>query len=362
MVARVPAFALLFLAALSSHGQQAFDRRLSLGEPVTAQTPTQVESAWIDLRQIAAANAKAQSAPSWVESVTLGPGASDSPVAVKSVFRIRVSQPKKELNALMFRLFFDDNPKAQPEIVAWDESGTQVVRSGPLGAGLNLPTSETVIIPMINVTSLDVEVPGDGSTIRGAYVDWMTSSEVVHPLHTEHRDIMPEPFGASVPLRAAQGDTELFGTVTAPLAAETVPMGPSVEQSASFQFGVESMPLLALLTFEVASPKVEAPPNIYLNGEDMGPATLVLPDLADPGYRGEMRSLVRQMQYQYTGWVRAQKLLPVSRLKVGTNDLIVVAGEGTAVSAIRATQLQLKYLWEKSDYVLKPEKSFYEKK
>ena len=361
MLSRASAFALLFATVTSSQGQQAFDRNLSLGESA-AETAAPVESAWIDLRQIAAANAKAQSAPSWVEAVTLAPAPSDSPNAKKSVFRIRVSRPKKALNTLMFRLFFDDNPKAQPEIVAWDESGTQVVRSGPLGAGLNLPTSETVVIPMINVTALDVEVPGDGSTIRGAYIDWMTSSEVVHPLHAELNEVAPPPFSAGLPLHAAQSDTQLFGTVTAPLAIETVPMGPSIQQSAPFQFGLEAMPLLALLTFEVASPKVEAPPNIYLNGEDIGPVTLVLPDLADPGYRGEMKTLVRQMQYRYTGWMRAQKLLPVSRLKVGTNDLIVVAGNGTAVSAIRATQLQLKYLWEKSDYVLKPEQSLYEKK
>jgi hypothetical protein len=361
MVSRILAFALVFVAVASSRAQQAFSRSLSLGEAAT-EAPTTVESAWIDLRQIASANAKAQSAPSWVESVTLTPAASDSPLARKSVFRIRVSAPGKGFRVLMFRLFFDDNPKAQPEVIAWDESGTQLIRSGALGAGLNLPTSETIIIPMINVTSLDVEVPGDGSTIRGAYIDWMTSSEVVHPLHAERRDMIPEPFSASAPLHPAQNDTELFGTVTAPLAAETVPMGPSIQHSASFQFGLEAGPLLALLTFEVASPKVEAPPNIYLNGEDIGPATLVLPNLADPGYRGEMRSLVRQMQYRYTGWVRAQKLLPISRLKVGTNDLIVVAGNGTAVSAIRATQVQLKYLWEKSDYVLKPEQSLYEKK
>jgi hypothetical protein len=360
MVSRVLAFALLFVTvAASLHAQQAFDRRLSLGDAII-DTSTPIESAWIDLRQVAAAHSKVQSAPGWVEAVTLVPGVSDSSTAVKSVFRIRVSRPKKELNALMFRLFFDDNPKAQPEIVVWDESGTQVVRSGPLGAGLNLPTSETVVIPMINVTALDVEVPGDGSSVRGAYIDWMTSSEVVHPLHGELTQISPQPFSAGLPLHTAPNDKELFGTVTAPLAVETVPMGPSIEHSASFQFGLESMPLLALLTFEVASPKVEAPPNIYLNGEDIGPATLVLPDLADPGYRGEMRTLVRKMQYQYTGWMRAQKLLPVSRLKVGTNDLIVVAGSGTAVSAIRATQVQLKYLWEKSDYVLKPEKSLYQ--
>jgi hypothetical protein len=50
--------------------------------------------------------------------------------------------------------------------------------------------------------------------------------------------------------------------------------------------------------------------------------------------------------------VRAQKLVPASHLRVGTNDLIVVGGPGTPVSAIRATQIQLKYVWDKSDYLL----------
>ncbi len=244
MVSRIVSFALVLVTVLgaSSRAQQAFDPGISLGQSAS-ETSAPVESAWIDLRQIAAANSKAQSAPSWVEAVTLGPGAaSDSQIATKSIFRIRVSRPKKELNSLVFRLFFDDNPKAHPEIVAWDESGTQVIRSGALGAGLNFPTSETVVIPMINVTALDVEVPGDGSTIRGAYIDWMTSSEVVHPLHAEHRDIMPEPFGASPPLLPVETDTELFGTVIAPLATETVQMGPSFQQSAPFQFGLEAKP------------------------------------------------------------------------------------------------------------------------
>ena len=353
MLLRVIASVLFFGAVFSSRAQQALDNNLP-GQGNAEQS--QVSSAWIDLRQTIAANAKVQSAPAWVESVTLGPAASESTIATKSVFRIRVSRPNNEFRVLMFRLFFDDNPKAQPELVVWDESGSQVLRSGPLGAGLNLSSSETVFIPMINASTLDVEVPGDGSTIRGAYLDWMTSSEVVHPVNAERRDVIPMPFAVAAPLHAPESDTELFGAVTATLATETLSIGPSVQNGASFQFGIESPPLLALLSFEVASPKVEAPPEVYLNGEDIGPVTLALPDLADPGYRGEMASLVKEMHFQYTGWIRAQKLVPVDRLKVGTNDLLVISGAGTAASAIRATQVQLKYLWDKSDYVLRPER------
>jgi len=58
------------------------------------------------------------------------------------------------------------------------------------------------------------------------------------------------------------------------------------------------------------------------------------------------------MRFQYTGWLRAQKLIPVSNLKVGTNDVIILSGAAASTSAIRGTQVQLKYRWEKFDYLL----------
>ena len=131
-------------------------------------------------------------------------------------------------------------------------------------------------------------------------------------------------------------------------------MGPSVQNGAAFQFSIEAQPLMALVSFEVASPNVDAPPEIYLNGESVGPVSLVLPELADPAYRGEVSALVPQMRFQYTGWVRAQKLVPASSLRAGQNDLLIIAGGGTSASAIRATQIQLKYLCDKSDYLLVP--------
>jgi hypothetical protein len=127
-----------------------------------------------------------------------------------------------------------------------------------------------------------------------------------------------------------------------------------MKDGASFQFGLEAQPLVALLTFEVASPQIEVPPEIYVNGEDIGAASLVLPDLADPAYRGLSRSLLQTMQLQYTGWVRAQRVVPASILKAGENDVIILAGTGTSASAVRETQIQLKYLWDKSDYLLEP--------
>jgi hypothetical protein len=38
---------------------------------------------------------------------------------------------------------------------------------------------------------------------------------------------------------------------------------------------------------------------------------------------------------------------------VGANDLLITNEVGTGASAIRATQVQLKYIWDKSDYLLR---------
>src|ERR1700704_1132703 len=318
MPSRIVAFVFLLGAASLTQAQEAVRHSLPR-QSIVPERSKPPESSWLDLRQNAAARSTTQSAPNWVEDVTMVPGGSTAEGVVKSVFRIRLARPLGDYSVLFFRLFFDDKSDAHPELVAWDESGTAVLRSGALGSGVDVPSSDSVMIPMNGISTVDIEVPGDGTTIRGAYLDWMTSSEVVRPLSTEVRDVIPQPFSEMPPLHALNQDIEKVGTVTATLAADTIRIGPSMEQGAAFQFGMEAQPLLALLTFEVASPRIDMPPEIYVNGESIGPVTLTLPELADPAYRGKSDSLVKQMHFQYTGWLRAQKIVPVASLKAGNN-------------------------------------------
>jgi hypothetical protein len=350
-------FAILFAAICRVSAQEAFTDALPAPADAATDTTTEQpipESAWLDLRQNAPQNSKPQNAPSWVEALTLLPAeTTEGAPMTKSIFRIRVTQPSPEYQVLFFRLFFDDKADQQPELIAWDESGSHVLRSGRLGAGMNLPSSDSVLIPMTGASSIDIEVPGDGKTLRAAYLDWMTSSEVVHPVNAEHRDVIPEPFSSLPTLRAPPDDVENFGTVTATLSPETIRINGQTQEDAAFQFPIEAQPLTALLTFEIANPRIDAPPEIYVNGQDVGPASLSLPDLADPAYRGEVEPLSTQMRFNYTGWLRAQKIVPAASLTVGTNDLVVVNGADTGAAAIRATQIQLKYIWDKSDYLLR---------
>ena len=346
------ALAILLAAVGSVCAQEA----LTDGLPAQSDTSSQANpaSAWLDLRQIAPRNSKTQIAPEWVEALTLLPGqASEGGNGSKSIFRIRVAQPGPEYQVLFFRLFFDDKPNQQPELVAWDESGTHILKSGTLGVGMNLPSSDSVLIPMTGASAIDIEVPGDGKSVRAAYLDWMTSSEVVHPVNAEHRDIIPEPFSSMPTLHSPPEDLENFGTVTATLSAEPIRIDSRTQENAAFEFPIEAQPLTALLTFEIANPSIDAPPDIYLNDQNIGPASLTLPDLADPGYRGESEPLTKEMHFHYTGWLRAQKVVPASALNVGSNNLVVANGAGGGAAAIRGTQVQLKYIWDKSDYLLR---------
>jgi hypothetical protein len=346
------ALAISFAAVCRVCAQEALSDALPSPAEITAQPVP--ESAWLDLRQNAPRNSKPQNAPAWVEALTLLPGeATEGGGTSKSIFRIRVTQPGPDYQVLFFRLFFDDKPNQQPELIAWDESGTHMLRSGTLGVGMNLPSSDSVLIPMTGASAIDIEVPGDGKTIRAAYLDWMTTSEVVHPVNAEHRDVIPEPFSSAPALHPPPEDVENFGTVTATLAADAIRIDGEPQESAAFQFPIEEQPLTALLTFEITNPSIDIPPEIYVNGQGIGPVSLTLPDLADPGYRGEVEALTPQMHFHYTGWLRAQKIVPASVLKVGPNDLVVANGAGSGSSAIRATQIQLKYIWDKSDYLLR---------
>ena len=351
MLLRSAAFLAFTFTVSATHAQEAFNNSFAARRDIKTER-LQVESAWLDLRQTN--NATPQVAPPWIESITLVPVQPSDGSPTHTIFRIRVQHPRSDMQSMLLRLFFEDKPQQRPSIIAWDESGTQILQSGALGAGIDLSSSETILLPMIGVSCIDIDVPGDGSTVRGVYLDWMTSRTVAHPLAADRRAVVPEPFSAAAPLPTQTADKATFGAVTATLSPDTIRIGASVQQGAAFQFGIEAEPLVAMLNFEVASAQIDSPPQVFVNGENIGVASLTLPDLADPGYRGETKRLLGGMRFHYTGWLRAQKIIPAANLRVGTNDVIVIGGAGTPASAIRATQIQLKYLWDKSDYVLDP--------
>ncbi|HEV2995150.1 MAG TPA: hypothetical protein VGW99_04260, partial [Chthoniobacterales bacterium] len=97
------AVALIFSAIPLVSAQEAFNQRLPTQGPGAAvAADVAPESAWIDLRQSAAARFTTQSAPSWVEAVSKAPTAAMDGNA-NTVFRIRVTHPAGDYRVLFFR-------------------------------------------------------------------------------------------------------------------------------------------------------------------------------------------------------------------------------------------------------------------
>src|SRR5437763_12989153 len=170
----------LILAARTLLAQEAVNRDSILAgqSPAFAITPPVSGNAWIDLRQNAKPGA-VQSVPDWVEAVTFMPPDAQTNAAAPSVFRIRLARPGGRASVLFFRLFFNDQTSARPEIVVWDESGSQLLRSGPLGIGIDLVSSESVMIRMHGITTIEVEVPGERDSVRGACLERRRRSAMI---------------------------------------------------------------------------------------------------------------------------------------------------------------------------------------
>jgi hypothetical protein len=172
-------------------------------------------------------------------------------------------------------------------------------------------------------------------------------------------DFAPAPdlvdaFGRSAPLKLPGDDLGLYGRVKAALDRGAVKLTPSEAPHCVWEFELQAVPLLALVTFEVLDADAEAPLGLMVNDRPLGPVSVQWPDLADPGYVGLVRPLETGMRFRYSGWLRVQKTIPGSALRTGTNRLVLQLHSDSGPVAIRTLELQLKNNWKNLDYTLAP--------
>ena len=288
-------------------------------------------STYLDLRP-ALAGSPPQTAPRWVESFDFiaatrpaaDAGSEKSALEsgldrTRSVFRIRVQRPAETSDHLQVRVFFDDRTEdTRPRVSVWNELGERMMRSAPLGQGLGLPSSEVVTAFMNGVNYLEIEAPGDGSQVRGVFLSWMENAQVLQPRDFPAPESVRQPFGILPRTRTHPVDTALFGSVAARLlGSKPVVLKTGESPSTAFEFELEHPPLMAVVTYEVLGAAVDAPPSVTVNGHALGAAEFYLPDLADPAFQGETREAESRMSFRYTGWLRAQKVVPADALAAG---------------------------------------------
>lgn len=326
--------------------------------PIFAQTlrrqPTPF-SVWIDLREVAAGKmTRAAALPIWLDSVQFDEKPNNGDPNAPSIFRLHFRR-MAHLNAeLQLRLFFDDQAGRAPTIKGWSETGLQRFQAGPFGSGLEMPTSESLLISMADLDDIEIAVPGDGHGIRGVFLSTMQKGETHRALDFAPAGTQVEdPFNNLPYGKPEADDAFLYGRVKATLEPGIIKLAP-LQRAESLEFELDQRPLLAVLTFEVLNVDPLAPPEITINRRPLGPVSIHAPDLADPGYVGTVRTLDREMRFRYAGWLRCQKIVPASALDAGLNQLTFQMQKQTGAIAVRAIELQLKHNWQSLEYKIIP--------
>lgn len=309
-------------------------------------------SVWLDFRVLAAANPPKLSLPIWFESLTTSSTPASAATPETTVFRLFFRQISAVNSELLLRLFFDDIQNGDPTVTGWSETGASKFQRGPLGDGLGLPTSEILILPMTGVDYIEISVPGDGSSIRGAFLASMKQTPGSNPIDYPPVSTVGDAFGNLPPSTPTAADSHLFGRVKATIDPGIMKLTPGTAASGSWQFELQSPPLLAVVTFEILDVEALAPPEIIVNNQPLGPATVHMPDLADPAYLGHVRALDSNMHFRYTGWLRAQKVIPASALQAGLNTVVIQLNKESGPVAVRTVELELKYNAPSLDYTI----------
>jgi hypothetical protein len=247
---------------------------------------------------------------------------------------------------LFIRILFDDAPGRQPVVIARSPLGGILYRSVPLGSATGLPNSEGLVVPAKNAASVEIAVPGDGANLRGLFVSASRAVPSVRTVDFGGGEAAADPFTAPAPAAsepAGEGDIALYGRVLASLDPGPVTLSPVAGETVVYEFDLAEPPQAAMVTFELLNADAAKPPAVAINGADAGPASVALPDLADPAFDAYQFNASPGVQLRYAGWIRAQKFIPGTLLRTGPNRITVRSDDPSSGVAVREVNLQLRY-------------------
>ena len=300
-------------------------------------------SVWLNFESVRKRDQPRMALPIWMESVVSATTPEGKGRLQKTSYRIRLRRFGHLNSSFQLRLFFTDLPTARPVVTGWTETGLCTFSPPPLGEGLNLPTSAALTVPGAQMDYLDIEVPGDGSNVRGAFLASLAKSETQHALDFSPAAPVEDPFGRPPPAAPSPDDSYLYGRVRATIDPGVLKLTPPELLRADYQFELDARPQLAVCTFEILNADLTAPLLLWVNDQWIGPVSLQVPDLADPGYEGGRHFPGREAPFHYHGWLRAQAIIRGSMLREGLNKIILGLDPSSGPVAIRAVELQLKH-------------------
>src|SRR6185436_13660746 len=119
------------------------------------------------------------------------------------------------------------------------------------GDGLDVETSASLLVPAADLDYLDVDVPGDGANLRGAYVASLRKDAIRRGLDFAPAPALLDPFGAPASTAPGEEDTLLFGRVRATIDTAPLKLTPPTSIDAVYQFSLDAQPIIGSASFEV---------------------------------------------------------------------------------------------------------------
>ena len=195
---------------------------------------------------------------------------------------------------------------------------------------------------MDGIDFVEIEAPGDGRNVRGAFVSTLKQSQAWHAVDFTPESGLVDPFQNTPPTTPTADDLYLYGRIRAAIDPGVMKLTPRTADSGTWEFELGVLPMLAVVTFDILNADALAAPTLAVNGIDLGAVSIHLPDLADPGYEGISRARDPDVRFRYTGWLRCQKAVPASLLVPGLNKITIRLSNDSGPVAVRAVELQLK--------------------
>jgi hypothetical protein len=121
----------------------------------------------------------------------------------------------------------------------------------------------------------------------------------------------------------------------------------SLDEALEFSFGMDKMPQAVVLRTKVLGLPLDATPEIWVNGQQVTPVSVQVPDLASGGYFKKPDGALN-----YAGWREAAVNIPASYFKAGDNSVVFGAQRG---GYLKETFLELNFDQEGAPFTIQGE-------
>jgi len=307
-------------------------------------------TALLDLRgsQLAVLNPEM---PPWVERLT-DIDEQALPLETPHGLLVVLSEDTSEANGLLFQLIYRRDPGGVVKINFLNTSYKRAVPEVTLESDGDGLTSKTLALKTPGIRYLVVSA-SHADALTTLLLSRTGKVKVAQALDARLGDDPVSVFQRHLVTRFAYEDQELFGRIRAELMADSERL--SEEEILELEVALEEQPLLAAVSFRIKG--VDPAKRVYVEVNGQGPvaAHYTLPDLADPGYVGKLRQSETAMSFQYLEPVVAKAILPGHLWRTGeSNSIRIYLSEDHPDVDVSEVQLELKYPWEKFNYILEP--------